>query len=47
MDTKKFANETNSATYLLLKLLILFPDLKIKIKKAPTTGSKIKDDRIG
>ena len=46
MAKKKFANEINRATYLLLSYLLLF-DLVKKINKAPIVGNNIKEESIG
>ena len=47
MEIKKLTNETNKATYFELLKLYFSLDLDIKIKSAPTIGSKIKEDKIG
>ena len=44
MDIKKFTNEVNNATYL---LVFDFLSLEINKNSAPIVGRRIKDDKIG
>ena len=47
MEIKKFAKDTNRATYLELWKVVLLLDFDIRIKSAPIKGSKINEDKIG
>ena len=47
MEIKKLTNETNKATYFELLKLYFSLDLDIKMKRAPTKGNKINEDKIG